>query len=509
MKTSLAHVSLSGLAMTLGITSAAVQAAAPKAPLNVLLFIADDMSWQSVAACGGPAAEITPNINRFASQGMIFLRAHVVSAICQPSRGALATGMYPHTSGVEGFYHTPGPVKTVMSELSRRGYRTGILGKCDHSTPDASFRWDMIHDGGDLGRGRNPQKYADYFREFVRDCKKRGQPFYFMANSQDPHRPFHDSDLDRQWRGQGGDYPLPSRVFSPDEIIVPGFLPDLPDVRRELAQYCSSARRCDDTFGAMMQVLEEEGLAENTLVVFLSDNGMSQPFAKTNAYFNSTRTPLIVRYPGVTKPGSKDDAHFVNGIDFMPTVLDACGFAPPEGVDGRTFLPLLRGEKQDGRERVFTQIYETSRRGRYPMFSVQDANYIMIYNPWSDGSYVFRNEAQGGLASKAMDKAAQTDARIRERVNFHRYRVPLELYNVKKDPDALANLAGDPKYAEVVNCMSAQLKDWMQKYEPTPAAAFNAFPSDKQRAVYMEAQLRQAQERQKNNKGKGVKAGDE
>jgi N-sulfoglucosamine sulfohydrolase len=287
---------------------------------------------------------------------------------------------------------------------------------------------------------------------------------------------------------------------------VPGFLPDLPDVRRELAQYCSSARRCDDTFAAVMQVLDDEGLAENTLVVFLSDNGMSQPFAKTNAYFNSTRTPFIVRHPGVTKAGSKDDAHFVSAIDFMPTVLDACGFEPPAGVDGRSFLPLLRDGTQEGRERVFTQIYETSRHFRYPMFSVQDADYIMLYNPWSDGTRVFRNEAQGGLAAKAMNKAARTDPRIRERVNFHLHRVPLELYDVKKDTDALVNLAGDPKYAEVVTRMSAQLKGWMQKYDPAPASAFNAFPSEKERATYMQAQEELPRTRAKNNKGKRAKA---
>ena len=513
------------LALTLGITAttgAAAPSDNPKSPiqnpqsLNVLLFTADDMGWFSVAAMHSPAhtPDVTSNIDRFATQSMAFQRAHVTVAICQPSRGALGTGMYPHVSGVEGFNPVPRPTKTVMSEFRDHGYRTGILGKCMHSTPDASFVWDMRHDTNELGHGRNPQKYADYFREFVRDCKKAGKPFYFMCNSHDPHRPFCGAERDLDWRRHAPDYPLPSRVFKPSEIVVPGFLPALPEVREEMAQYCSSARRCDDTFGAVMQVLDEEGLAGNTLVVFLSDNGMSAPFSKSCAYYNSTRTPLLVRLPGVTKPGSTDDAHFVSGIDYMPTVLDACGFTPPAGLNGRSFLPLLRGEPQEGRERVFTQFYENAGPRRYPMFTVQDASYILIYNPWSDGKYGFWDEPLSGLSFPAMSKAARTDAFIRSRVKLMRYRVPLELYDIQKDPDALRNLATDPAHADVLRRMSAQLKDWMKQYDPTPLPAFASFPSEKERGVYMTAQLqiaasiKAAKSAAKTQKGKTTKADD-
>jgi len=489
MRNPLLHASLTGLAMTLGITATAAQTA-PKAPLNILFFTADDMGWFSVAAMGSPAhlPDVTPNIDRFATQSMVFQRAHVTVAICQPSRGVLATGMYPHTSGVEGFYQAAGHLDTVMSELSAHGYRTGILGKCVHCTPDASYHWDMLHDANALGHGRNPQKYAAYFREFVRDSKKRGQPFYFMCNSHDPHRPWVGSPTDLQWQREKNDYVQPTRIFKPGEMIVPGFLPDLPGVREDLAQYCSSARRCDDTFGAIMKVLEDEGLANNTIVVFLSDNGMSAPFSKMNAYYNSTRTPLMVRYPGVTKPGSVDATHFVSGIDYMPTMLDALGYRVPAGVDGRSFLPLLRGEDQQGRDHVFTQIYETRANARYPMFTVQNADYILIYNPWSDGKTIFKSESLSGPAFQAMLEASKTDDYIRSRVTLARYRVPLELYDIKKDPDALVNLAKDPKYAAVLKDMNAQLQAWMKRYDRNPLPALASFPDEAQRAAYMTAQ---------------------
>ena len=509
--------SLSGLTLSVGITATAVAQvpattaapAAPKAPLNVLFFTADDMGWFTPAAMGSPAhiADVTPNLDRFATQSIAFQRAHVTVAICQPSRGALTTGMYPHTSGVEGFNHTPGHVNTIMSELRNHGYLVGVLGKVPHSTPDASFQWDMTHDIGDLGHGRNPEKYAAYLREFIQRCKKEGKPFYFMCNSHDPHRPFCGSAQDLQWRKQRADYPQPSRIFTPAEMKVPGFFPDIPAVREELAQYTSSARRCDDTFGAVMKVLDDEGVAGNTIVVFLSDNGMSAPFSKTNAYYNSTRTPLMVRWPGVVKPGSKDTTHFVGGIDYMPTILDALGFTPPAGVDGRSYLPLLRGEEQDNRDHVFTQIYATVTAARYPMFAVEDAQYRLIYNPWADGKYRFRNDSQGGLAFKGMVEAGKTNKAIQDRVDLLLYRVPLELYDLQKDPDALNNLAKDPAHADDVARMSALLQDWMKRYDTNPLAAFGAFPDEKARLAYMTAQLQLGKEkRQAKDEDKADKA---
>ena len=471
--------------------------ASEKKKMNVLLIVADDLNWSSIHAWGSKVADITPNLDRLVTQSLLFRNAHVAAAVSQPSRGALATGMYPHTSGVEGFNHTEGPVPTVMSELRSHGYRVGILGKCGHSTPDESFQWDMRYDQNELGQGRNPQIYANYLRQFIRDSKKEGKPFYFMANSHDPHRPFHGSPQDLKWR-EKGDYPLPSRVYTPDEVEVPGFLPDIDAVRLELSQYFSSVRRFDDFVGAVLQVLEEEGISDQTAVFFLSDNGMSQPFAKTNAYYNSTRTPLMVRYPGVTKAGTVDNTNFVSGIDFMPTVLESLGYAIPKGVDGRSYFDLLKGKTQKGRDKVFTQFYETSGKNRYPMFAVQDAKYLFIYNSWSDGKYRFRNDSQGGIAFAGMVEAGKTDPYIQSRVNLLLYRVPLELYDLEKDPDALVNLAQEDKYQDVVKKYSNDLLGWMKRYDPTVVSAFSAFlkgSGDAERLKYMEEQNKIPKER--------------
>ena len=470
--------------------------------MNVLLIVADDLQWSSIGACGSKAPDITPNIDRFASQGLMFRNAHVTVGVSQPSRGALATGMYPHTSGVEAFNHTAGYVPTVMSELRSHGYRVGILGKYPHSTPDISFVWDMSHDQSELGQGRNPRIYADYFRKFIRDSKQEGKPFYFMANSHDPHRPFHGSPGDIEMRKRSGDYPLPSRVYTPDEVEVPGFLPDIDSVRIELSQYFSSVRRFDDFVGAVLQVLEEEGIRDRTAVFLLSDNGFSQPFSKANAYYQSTRTPLIVHYPGVTKAGSVDPVHFVSGIDFMPTVLESLGYSIPMGVDGRSYFGVLKGEKQEGRDKVFTQFYEVSANRRYPMFAVQDAKYLLIYNPWSDGNYRYNAEsiARTAIAFNGMLEAARTDSYIQSRVDMIIYRKPLELYDIENDPDALFNLATEDTYENVVKQYSSYLLDWMERYDPTVFPAFSSFmkgESDDERLRYMENQHKIPQERQR------------
>ena len=142
--------------------------------------------------------------------------------------------------------------------------------------------------------------------------------------------------------------------------------------------------------GRLLDALDDTGMANSTLVMFLSDHGMAFPFAKTNVWLNSTRTPWVVRWPGVVEGGQVDTEHFISAIDYMPTVLDALDVDIPAGVNGRSFLPVLQGDDQDGRDLVFTQFHETSARREYPMRSVQDARFGYIFNAWSDGRLVFK-----------------------------------------------------------------------------------------------------------------------
>jgi N-sulfoglucosamine sulfohydrolase len=458
-------------------------AAAP--PLNVLFITADDMNYDTPGFTGCLTPGITPNLDRLASQGIWFVNAHVTVAVCQPSRECLMTGRYPHRNGATGFYPVRPDVPTLAESLKAAGYQIGIMAKIPHLKPDNKFPWDYKYDARDLGVGRDPTLYYRGAKDFFAQAKKSGKPFFLMANSQDPHRPWAGSDAENN-RGEskkakkkakkaatpGGDeesklgevkYPPPGRVYKPEEVIVPGFLPDLPNVRKEMAQYYSSAHRCDETIGEVLRALKESGLEESTLVMFLSDNGISMPFAKSNCYLTSTRTPWLVRWPGKVKAGVVDTAHFISGIDFMPTILEATGLPAPAGMDGRSFLPLLLGADQTMRDRVFTCYNDTSAPKHLPMRCLQTKQFGYIYNAWSDGTTRYQAESMSGLTFRAMQQAAGTQKLVADRVEILLHRVPEEFYDFGADPNGLHNLITDPKCQAQIAQARKEMLAWMER----------------------------------------------
>ena len=455
---------------------------------HVVLITADDLNWNSVGAYGCRTPGGTPHIDALAAEGVRFEHGHVTIAVCQPSRGALMTGCYPHRSGQEGFYPIDGFRFPLLPEALRRaGYLNGILGKVGHSSPRAGFPWDYRIDMPELGWGRDADRYGRCVAAFVAQSRQANKPFFLMANAHDPHRPFHGHDARLQGK-EGITYPPPSRTYAPHEVEVPGFLPDLPEVRKEMAEYAGSVRRCDDVVGRIVRELKTAGVLENTLLLFLSDNGMAFPFSKSNCYLHSTKTPWIVTWPGRIGAGGVDREHFISGIDLLPTVLDAVGVAVPDGVDGRSFLPVLQGQTDGGRDCVFTQYHETYARDRYPMRCVQDRRFGYIFNPWSDGQRTYRSESQSGRTFKAMQAAAARDAGIADRVALYVHRVPEELYAFEKDPDARVNLIDDPAYASELARLRARLEAWMVAYADPALEVFRDRASGAARDSFMAEQ---------------------
>ena len=430
---------------------------------NVLFITADDLHWDSLGAYGSPVPDITPNLDRLAAEGMRFERAHVTVAVCQPSRSVLMTGRYPHRNGARGFEPIREDVPTLLELLHEAGYLSGILGKVDHLAPIHKFRWAMVQQVEKLGTGRDPERYGQHVKRFIKRAQREGRPFFLMANAHDPHRPFAGSADEQRRFGEKLDFPEPSRTYRPEEVVVPGFLPDLPKVREEVAQYYSSVRRLDDMVGAVLRALAESGEAGNTVVMFLSDNGMSMPFAKSNTYLNSTKTPWIVLWPGHVIPGTRDHRHYISGIDFMPTILEMTGVPSPEGLDGQSFLPVLKGIAQPGRNHIFTFYHASSDGRQYPMRARQDRRFGYIYNGWADGKTRFNVETQHGLTFAAMKRAGKQDAEIAKRVELYLYRTPEELYDLREDPNALYNLAGDPRYREQLKSMRRAMRAWMRR----------------------------------------------
>lgn len=225
-----------------------------------------------------------------------------------------------------------------------------------------------------------------------------------MANSSDPHRPFHGSDHERrhftadQLRG----IPAPSKVFALDQADPPPpFLPDLPDVRREYAEYLSSSRRCDDTVSAILRAVDEAGQT-------------------------------------------------------------VAGITTPDDVHGRSLTGLLRGTSEPDRERIFTVFHETSAKRRFEMRCVQEADYGYIWNAWSDGSTTYRAENMEGRTWPAMTAAYDGDGAIAARVDFYLHRHPEELYDLRADPYGLRNLADSSAHADQLAAMRTHMSAWME-----------------------------------------------
>ena len=433
-----------------------------KKPLNLLLITVDDMSCDSVGVYGCELEGTTPVMDRLASQSLRFDYAHVTVGNCNPCRNVMFSGLISHNNKVEGFYKVTDPGWPHMVDLLKdAGYYAGIRGKVTHSSPYQPYDWDedlTTLEDGSKAHIKDAKSYGESTARGIANAKKQGKPFFLSVNISDPHKPFWS-----QVRGGGEDPYKPSRIFTADEVPVPGFLFEDEAVREELALYYSSVRRADDCLNQVLRALKKSGEWDNTMIIFLSDHGMPLPFAKTQLYHHSTRTPLMVRVPGVTKAGSVDKRHMVSVLDLLPTVMDALGVKKPARLDGRSFYPVLKGEKQADREYIIKQYHENSGRSRDPMRAIQTKTHLYLFNPWSNGKRVFATATNGTDTCKRMIELAKNDKAMNERLNLYRYRVPQELYQVKRDPDCLQNLIGSSNNQEVKNKLQKLLEEWMVK----------------------------------------------
>jgi N-sulfoglucosamine sulfohydrolase len=436
---------------------------------NVLFITADDLSCFT-PGCFGGRNDVTPQLDALARTGARFSRAHVPIAVCQPSRSAMLTGRWPHRNGAEGFQPIRDDVAVLTDLLRPRGYRCGILGKVNHLQPIERFGWDYVRTQPELGMGRDPLAYGRAATEFM----NAASPWFLMANAHDPHRPFHNSAAEAAHFSvdQKRTFPPPSRSFGAADAEPPDFLPDLPAVREEIAEYLGSSRRCDDVVGTVLAALQESGQADNTLVVFLSDNGMAFPFAKANCYLQSTATPMIVRWPGHVVAGSVDDQHFVSGLDLFPSFCEAAGIDVPDYCDGRSLLSLFGGATQVGRDRLFTVFHETSAGRRYDMRCVQDRRFGYIWNAWSDGENRYRAENMQGLTWTAMLEAAVTDPILAARTKFYLHRTPEEFYRLDADPAGLENLVERDELRAQLAAARVRMGEWMSQVGDPLADAF-------------------------------------
>jgi N-sulfoglucosamine sulfohydrolase len=422
---------------------------------NVVLLIADDLGFQ--LGCYGNKVIRTPNIDGLAENGVRFTHAFAAVSSCSPSRATLYTGLYTHASGQYGLahathnFHTFANVRSLPGLLKSNGYRTAIIGKI-HVQPHSVYPFD-VELTKDIGGNRSVAEMAGQARQFFHDSGDK--PFALVVGFSDPHRAAKGFANDAKYRG------VKEIAYEPGNVTLPYFLSDKPEVRRELADYYQSISRLDQGVGFLLDALKETKHAEDTLVIFLSDNGPPFPGAKTTLYDPGVHLPLIVSSPVQKRRGITNSA-MVSWIDILPTILDWAGVQAPPALTGRSVLPILEEENPKGWDTVYGshQCHEVTMY--YPMRMIRTRTHKYIRNLAHKLDYPFASDIYNSLTWQGLLKRGDKMMGDR-RVESFIHRPLEELYDLEKDPHELKNVAADPAYAEVLKDLRERVKAWQTK----------------------------------------------
>jgi arylsulfatase A-like enzyme len=430
---------------------------------NILVVLSDDHSAAHVGCYGNKEIK-TPNLDRFAAEGVRFNRAYVASPQCVPSRAALMSGRSPVAIGMSRFSAPfPADVKSYPEFLREKGYFTGLAGRTYHldgaeRNPESrdvfarhhlktfAPRFDFAKTAG------NGNLALGQYREFL-DAVPKGKPFFLQLCFSDPHRPL-DKDA----------IPEP---HDPKKLTLPPFYPDTQLVREDFARYYDEISRFDMHFGQVLDELKKRGLTDNTLVLFIGDNGASQFRGKGTLFEFGIRVPLLVRWPGKLKAGQATDT-LISNEDIAPTLLEAAGLTPPKDMTGRSFHRLLVGAPYAAREFVFSErgAHGSGLPTQSAAFDlgrvVVGPRHKLIYNALWQIPYTPVDFA-GDAFWKELT-LLHKEGKLGEpyaSVLFAPQRPMFELYDLQSDPHELKNLAGKPEVAGVEKELKAALHEWM------------------------------------------------
>jgi N-sulfoglucosamine sulfohydrolase len=417
--------------------------ARPQGPPNVIVLIADDLGWRDVGIYGNRAIR-TPNIDRLARSGLRVMHAFGTTPQCSPSRISTLTGKYAHAAGAEDLHMPlPGRERLLPAHLQSQDYFTGMFAKT-HLGPNGvrQFQWYST-------------KISDALPTFLDSVGTR--PFFLWVGFHDPHRPY-----------QRGAFTPP---HSPARVVVPPHLADTPETRSDLALYYDEIARMDEEIGRMVAELERRKLRDNTLVIFLSDNGAPFPREKGTLYDSGTRTPLIFSWPNGIRAGSVYDRGLVSTLDLASTILELAGTPAIETMQGRSFRALLANpDTYTGRTHVFSERnwhdcdehQRAVRSKRFKLIRTDAYTELPLCTAADIGA------SPSFLALRARAKAGRlTPAQQRL---FEAPRARLELYDLEADPWELRNVADDPRYAKEVRELAGVLQEWIEKSNDFPAA---------------------------------------
>jgi len=451
------------LLLALLATATAHATTAPSRP-NIVVILSDDHSAPYVGCYGYPIK--TPNLDRFAAEGMRFERAFTAAPQCVPSRTAYMTGRSPQAARVGRFVNPVPRDVPILPEILKNeaGYFAGVCRRNHHldgnvgardglsseiltrlKLPSMKDRLDFVDQSG-------PGQTSARVNQFL-DLVPTGKPFFLWVNFNDPHH---------VWNA-----PL---VNDPATLPLPADWPDLPELRADLGRYLDEVVRMDGEFQLVLDILAKRKVDQNTVVVFAGDNGMALPHGKGSLHERGLHVPFIVRWPGVVKPGTTTRALF-SGEDLTTTLLEAAGLHARPPMTGLNFVPVLRGENVSPREFVFGMrephgsvvFNENTTASGYDLGrSVRDDRYKLIlnYTPWMRYAPVDSAGDPGWKAVVAAHAAGQLAPQF-ESLYFKHPRPLVELYDLQADPYEMNNLAGKKEHAAIERRLKLALHERM------------------------------------------------
>ncbi|GAL81963.1 choline-sulfatase [Algibacter lectus] len=430
---------------------------------NIILFVSDDHGLDALGAYGNPIIK-TPNLDNLASEGTKFTNAYCTSASCAASRSVILSGQFGHATGSYGHVHdyhhfsTYDTIKSLPVLLEKAGYETARIGKY-HVAPEKVYHFNTVLEADP----RNTVEMAEASAEVLKSEK----PFFLYFCTDDPHRghPFTPDPWDAPnsfGNKKEGYKDVDTVTYNLEDVLVPDFLPDTKQSREEIAQYYQSISRIDQGFGKLMKMLKETGKADNTIVIYISDNGMAFPGAKTTVYEPGIKLPCIIKDPSKKVKGATNNA-MISWVDLTPTILDMAKVDYNKAAfHGKSFNEVIDEENPEGWNEVYASHTFHEITMYYPMRVVRHDNYKLIWNIAYRLEYPFASDLWAASTWQATYRANE-EYFGPKKVKDYLFRPEFELFDLSKDPKEVNNLATNKDFDEVLENMKTRMKHFQSK----------------------------------------------
>lgn len=426
---------------------------AKKAHRNIVVFIADDLARNELGCYGGQNVK-TPNIDRFAGEGVRFDRMFSSTTMCCPTRASIYTGLYPVNHGVYKNHGATKPdVKSVVHYFNEIGYRVGLTGKT-HFRPVSVYPFEIVD-------GFEPNcvsKTADYTTEGIVEFMNRNeqQSFCLFICSTNPHAPWTVGDHTK---------------FDPEKVELPPHFVDNKETRIAFTKYLAEIAELDRQFGDVLDALKNTGKQDQTLVIFSGEQGPQFPGGKWTSWDYGQKSGFIIRAPEAFLKGTTSNV-LVQYEDVLPTLLAYAGAQIPKGLDGKSFLPVLQGKETEHRKWAYGVHNNFPEGSPYPIRSIRNDEYKLIVNLSPEATYYEKHLMNAAKENywNTWVRDAKTSKAAKHWVDRFLTRPEFELYNTREDPWELNNLATNEKMQPIIREMKKELFGWMKRQGDTGKA---------------------------------------